>query len=142
MRRILPHVDIVLDILKAVVEAQPRSGFAQSILLQYQERGGLSKKQLQGLYGMAQKITSVTPAKLATLAAIILKKPTKERTPAPLTASSVYQKDETAGKTIAAILEKYPQHKRVLFLRSRYDNNETLSAAEMRELEKFKKLIV
>ena len=91
---------------------------------------------------MAQKINSMAPAKLATLAAIILKKPTKERTPAPLTASSVYQKDETAGKMIAAILEKYPQHKRVLFLRSRYDNNETLSAAEMRELEKFKKLIV
>lgn len=142
MRRILPHVDIVLDILKAVVEAQPRSGFAQSILLQYQERGGLSKKQLQGLYGMAQKITSITPAKLATLAAIILKKPTKERTPAPLSVSPVFQKDETAGKMITAILEKYPQHKRVLFLKSRYDNNDPLSAAEIRELEKFKKLIV
>jgi hypothetical protein len=135
-------VDIILAILESGGGSTALFGFAQSILLQYQERGGLSKKQLQGLYGMAQKINSIAPAKLATLAAIILKKPTKERSPAPLTASPVYQKDETAGKMIAAILEKYPQHKRVLFLRSRYDNNDPLSAAEMRELEKFKKLIV
>ncbi len=36
-------VDVVLDILKAVAEARPDSVFIKSLLLQYQERGGLSK---------------------------------------------------------------------------------------------------
>ena len=79
MQRLKPGVDIVLDVLKAVAEAQPHSEFAQSILRQYQERGGLSKKQLEGLYGKAQKIKSIPPGKLATLEAIILKKHTKSR---------------------------------------------------------------
>jgi hypothetical protein len=59
MNRLKPDVDIVLDILKAVLEAQPLSSFTQSLLHQYQERGGLSKKQLQGLYGKAQKIKTI-----------------------------------------------------------------------------------
>ena len=49
MKRLKPEVDIVLDLLKEVATANPANSFAQSILVQYQERGGLSKKQLQGL---------------------------------------------------------------------------------------------
>jgi len=141
MRRIRPDVDIVLDILKAVVEAQPHSSFAQSILQQYQERGGLSKKQLQGLYGKAQKVETIAPGKLATLEAIILKKPTKEKSLPPKVAAPLYQRDELAGKMIETILNKYPQHKRVLFFQSKYNNNETLTATERTELEKFHKLL-
>ena len=81
MNRLKPDVDIVLDILKAVLEAQPLSSFTQSLLHQYQERGGLSKKQLQGLYGKAQKVKSIPAGKLATLEAIILKRPTKDKSP-------------------------------------------------------------
>lgn len=55
MNRIKPDVDVIMDVLKAVVEAQPGSTFAQSLLNQYQERGGLSKKQLQGLLNKAEK---------------------------------------------------------------------------------------
>lgn len=141
MRRIRPDVDIIMDVLKAVVEAQPHSGFAQSLLVQYQERGGLSKKQLQGLYGKAQNVKTVNPAKLATLEAIMLKKPTREKAPAPRTTAPLYQKDEAVGKAIKAILDKYPSHKRVLYFQSRYDNNETLSPAELRELQRFFKLL-
>ena len=74
MQRLKPDVDIVLDILKAVLEAQPLSSFTQSLLHQYQERGGLSKKQLEGLYNKATKVKSIPPGKLATLEAIILRK--------------------------------------------------------------------
>ena len=55
MIRLNPDVDIVLDILEAVVEAQPLSSFAKSIHHQYIERGGLSKKQLEGLYKALKK---------------------------------------------------------------------------------------
>ena len=49
--RLKPEVDIVLDVLVAVQAARPNDAFVQSILQQYRERGGLSKKQLEGLYG-------------------------------------------------------------------------------------------
>src|SRR5215510_8150625 len=139
MNRLNPDVDIVMDILKAVLEAQPLSSFTQSLLKQYQERGGLSKKQLEGLYNKATKISSIPANKLATLEAIILKKPQKYKSALPPN-EELYKKDEATGQLIDSILEKYPQHKRVLFFRSKYENNEPLSPAEHTELQKFKKL--
>ena len=140
MHRLKPDVDVVLDILKAVAEAQPLSSFAQSLLQQYQERGGLSKKQLQGLHSKAAKIKSIPANKLATLEAIILKKHTRYKSALPV-AEPLYTKDEVTGKMIEGILAKYPQHKRVLFFKAKYDNNELLSATELAELKKFSTLL-
>jgi uroporphyrinogen-III synthase len=53
----------------------------------------------------------------------------------------MYEKDESSGKFIEEILSKYPKHKRVLFLRSKFDNNEILSSIEIAELKKFKELL-
>lgn len=140
MQRIKPEVDIVSDLLKAVLEVKPDSSFIQSLLHQYQERGGLSKKQLEGLYHKAAKVAAIPENKLTTLEAIIKKKPTRYKSalppPAPL-----YTKDESAGRMLEAILAKYPQHKRVLFLKAKYDNNETLSAVELSELQKFNRML-
>lgn len=139
-QRIKPEVDIVSDLLKAVLAAKPDSSFIQSLLYQYQERGGLSKKQLEGLYLKAAKVAGIPENKLTTLEAIIKKKPTRYKSvlppPAPL-----YTKDEHVGRMLEAILAKYPQHKSVLFLKAKYDNNETLSTAELRELQKFNKML-
>ena len=140
MQRLKPDVDIVLDILKAVLEAQPLSSFTQSLLHQYQERGGLSKKQLEGLYSKATKVKDIPPGKLATLEAIILRKHSKHRSELPAT-TPLYVKDEEAGKMIEDILAKYPQHRRVLFFQLKYDNNELLSPTERAELQKFSKLL-
>ena len=141
MQRLKPDVDIVLDILKAVLEAQPLSSFTQSLLLQYQERGGLSKKQLEGLYSKATKIKAIPPGKLATLEAIILRKHSKHKSELPAI-TPLYHKDEEIGKMIEAIVEKYPQHKRVLFFKAKYDNNEVLSGVEKTELQKFCRLLL
>src|SRR5215510_722426 len=128
-------VDIILEVLNAAMIAYPSSTFIQSLLFQYQERGGLSKKQLEGLYKKAEKIKTIPPNWLATLEAEILKRPTRfKSTPPP--PKPLYEKDEKTGSIIEAILEKYPQHKRVLFFQSKYKNNESLSAAEIAELEK------
>jgi len=140
MNRIKPDVDVISDLLKAVLEVQPDSTFTQSLLHQYQERGGLSKKQLQGLYGKASKISTISPGKLATLEAIILKKHTKEKSALPEN-TPLYTKDPSHGQTIEVILIKYPQHKRVLFFRSKYENNEPLTPAEITELQKFYKML-
>ena len=136
MQRLKPDVDIVLDILKAVLTAQPLSSFTASLLKQYEERGGLSKKQLEGLYSKAQKINTIPVGKLATLEAIILRKHSKHKSELPET-TPLYEKDEETGKIIDAILAKYPEHKRVLFLKSKYDNNEILQPAEKLDLQKF-----
>lgn len=77
MHKIRPDLDIVLDILKATLAAFPTSKFVESLLYQYQERGSLSKKQLEGLHHKASNVASLPPGKLATLEAIILKKPTR-----------------------------------------------------------------
>lgn len=133
-------VDIVLDLLNAVLDAKPDSTFIRSLLFQYQERGGLSKKQLEGLYHKAVKVSSIPANRLTTLEAIIKRKPTRYKSSLPAPAP-LYQKNEEAGQMLEAILIKYPEHKRVLFLKAKYDNNEPLSAMEMSELKKFNTLL-
>ena len=136
-----PEVNIIHDILKGMLEAHPTSVFINSLYQQYCERGGLSKKQLEVLYSKASKTTGIRQSKLATLQAIILKKPTRERSGITKQAA-LPEKDEASGKMIGAILAKYPQHKRVLFLQSKYDNNELLSAADITEIQKFAKILL
>lgn len=134
-------VDVVLDVLEATHKAYPSSSFISSLLFQYQERGGLSKKQLEGLHAKASKISAVPEAKLATLKAIILKKPTRYKSEKPITIASV-EKDESLGNIITGILEKFPQHKRLLFYKAMYDSNKPFNAAEKTEIEKFKKILL
>ena len=134
-------IDVIDKILDACYKHNPDALFIMSLMHQYEERGSLSKKQLQGLYLKAQKVKDIPPNWLATLDAIITKMPNRFKSetvaPAPL-----YQREEETGKTIASILQKYPQHKRVLYLQAKYNNNEPLTAAETTELEKFKKLLL
>jgi hypothetical protein len=141
MQRKKSDVDIVLDILKETLAANPTSTFIASLLHQYQERGGLSKKQLEGLHHKASKVNTIAAGKLATLEAIILKKFTKHKSALPQP-TPLFIKDETTGKLITEILEKYPQHKRVLFLKNKYDNNEPFAVTETEELKRFYKLLI
>jgi hypothetical protein len=137
-----PSVDVTMDILRATQSVNPTSKFIESLIFQYQERGGLSKKQLQGLYDKAAKVESIPHGKLATLEAIILKKVTRYKSPEPSTVPEQVIRDTTSGEVIEAILKKYPQHKRVLFYKARFDNNEDLTPFEKAELEKFKKVLL
>ena len=139
MNRKKVDVDVIKDVLAAAREAYPESTFVQSLSVQYEERGGLSKKQLEGLFKKAQKIRDLSVSKLATLEAEILKKPTRYKSKLPEN-KPLYLKEEKTGEMIDGILAKFPQHKRVLFFKAKYDNNEPLSPAEILELEKFSKL--
>ncbi|MFN8307543.1 MAG: hypothetical protein U0T79_12260 [Ferruginibacter sp.] len=134
-------MDILLDILKEMVQAHPKSAFVGSLYQQYCNRGGLSKKQLEGLYAKAEKAQSISSNKLATLEAIIKKKPTRERAAATIKAE-LPLRDEALGNLINEILVKYPEHKRVIFLRSKFEHNEHISAAESEEIKKLHKLLL
>jgi hypothetical protein len=131
------RLDIINDVLEECILAYPVSSFIISLYKQYQQRGSLSKKQLQGLYGKASKIDQLPPGKLATIEAIIKRMPTRYKSELP-EIKPMFEKDEATGLLISEILAKYPQHKRVLFLKTKYDNNEVLSPADITDLKRFR----
>lgn len=140
MNRIKPELDIILNLLKDTLQWYPTSKFIESLLYQYQERGSLSKKQLEGLYHKAANIESIAAGKLATLEAIILKMPTRYKS--SVTPLPEVSKDNSLEKMITDLLEKYPQHKRVLFIKLKFDNREAISLHEKSEIERFHKLLI
>jgi DNA repair protein RadC len=138
MQHARPEIDIVNEVLEDCILAYPVSSFIISLYKQYQQRGSLSKKQLQGLHSKATDAKTISPAKLATLQALINKMPTRYKSEMPDN-KPLYEKDEETGKMIEAILSKYPEHKRVLFLKSKYENNETLNTTDVADLKRFSK---
>jgi hypothetical protein len=140
MQKQKPKIDIVNEVLEECILAYPVSSFIISLYKQYLQRGSLSKKQLQGLYGKASEIKDLPPGKLAGLEALIKRMPTRYKSEKPA-AKPLYEKDESTGQLITEILAKFPQHKRVLFLKAKFDNNELLSPADMADLKKIRQLI-
>lgn len=134
------QIDSVNVLLEECIMAYPVSSFVISLYKQYMTRGSLSKKQLQGLYDKASQIKDIAPGKLAAVEAIIKKMPTRFKSSLPET-KPLYEKDEESGRLIEDILEKNPSHKRAIFLRSKYQNNEQLTPAEIAELKKFNELL-
>jgi hypothetical protein len=137
----MPATDILLSILKKMQVLHPTSSFVASLHSHYCNRGGLSKKQLEGLLDKMMKTSDISQANIATVQAIILKKHVREKakptiTPIPIQQNTVY------GKLMEEILLKYPQHKRILFLKSKYDKNEALAMQDFTEIEKLHKLLV
>lgn len=141
MNKNKPKIDIINSVLEDCIIAFPVSSFIISIYKQYMQWGSLSKKQLQGLYSKASKIEDMSTGKLGTLEAIIKKMPTRYKSELPEN-TPMFQKDKIAGEMTEEILLKYPQHKRVLYLKAKYDNNEVLSTSENAEIKKFHQLLV
>jgi 3-hydroxyacyl-CoA dehydrogenase len=134
------HVDVISDILKKAMEAFPESNFLQSLAHQYLVRGWLSKKQMEGLYDKAAKSKEMPAGKLATLKAQIQKMPTRYKSEKP--EIKEVAEDDQSQQWIKAILEKYPQHKRVLFLQAKTGSKTDLTATEKTELQKLYQLLM
>lgn len=134
-------IDIINKVLEACYDADKDSLFIMSLMHQYEDRGWLTKKQLEGLHSKASKLTDIAPGWLATIEAMIAKLPTRDKTPLTIKQSSVV-KDETSAQQLADILTKYPQHKAVLLLQSIFQKEHSLSDAEKSSLQKFYKLLV
>ena len=135
------EINVLLDILQQMVKAHPESVFVNSLYQQYCNLGGLSKKQLEGLYDVAAKTGLISTAKLATLEAIIKKKPTRYK-------SEVIKKlpeqiiDPTILLLLNQILEKYPQHKMALFMQSKCKHNDALTDFEIVEIKRLGKVLL
>jgi hypothetical protein len=140
MQPVKDRLDMINEVLEECILAYPLSSFIISLYKQYQQRGSLSKKQLQGLYGKASKIENLAPGKLAAIEAIIKRMPTRYKSELPET-KPLFEKELAIGQMIAAILTKYPQHKRVLVLKVKYDNNDLFTTADLADLKRFHALI-
>src|SRR2546423_12721653 len=122
------EIDIIDKVLDACYKAGSKGIFIESLMHQYEERGSLSKKQLQGLYQKALTVKDMPANWLATLEATISKMHTRYKPSLTITkAVNKKNEHEHTQELIAAILAKYPQHKRVLFLQSKYESRETLT---------------
>ncbi|MFT3978992.1 MAG: hypothetical protein QM687_00890 [Ferruginibacter sp.] len=135
-----PALDVILKVLTAAHAARPDAAFITSLLQQYRERGGLSKKQLEGLHAKASRIEGIPTGHLATLQAIIMKKNTRYKSDKP--EAKEIQQEEEEIPLINTILEKYPLHKQVLFFKTKRESGQQLSPTEKEELKRFYRLLI
>ncbi len=135
-------VDVIDKVLEACYAANKDALFIMSLMHQYEDRGFLTRGQLQGLHSKAQKIADMPAGWLATLEATIAKLPVRDKTPLDLKPTEEKTKDGKLPMMLSAILDKYPQHKTVNGLQMKYNKQGSLTLAETIELEKFYKILI
>ena len=134
-------IDIPLQILETLKAAKPDNLFISSLHQQYCNVGGLSKKQMEGLHAFAIKSGLISATQLATLEAIIKKKPTRYKSE-KITKAPEPEKDDSTSLLLEKILEKYPQHKMALFLQSKIKNRQAITASEVLEVNRLAALLL
>jgi hypothetical protein len=141
MERKKGDIDFVERILNACYNSNKGDLFVMSLMHQYEERGFLTKAQLQGLFYKAEKLNDLQTGLLATLEATISKLPTREKKNAPIVLNEVKKDEETENK-LQTILLKYPQHKAVIGLQNNFKKYEKLNSTEKLELDRIYKLLI
>ena len=134
-------IDVINKVLEEVYAVDKDSLFIMSLMHQYEDRGFLTKKQLEGLFDKARKIEDIAPGWIATIEAMISKLPNRDRSPI-IKKNTAIVEDENTAVQLAAILSKYPQHKAVLLLQSTFQKEKQLSVTDKAALQKFYKLLV
>ncbi|KIC92968.1 hypothetical protein [Flavihumibacter solisilvae] len=135
-----PSIDIINTVLEDCIIAYPVSSFIISLYKHYLKWGTLSKKQLIGLHAKASQIEGIAPGKLAAIETIIKRMPDKVK-PVEITRSPVVTKDSSIGETLERLLAAYPNHKRGLFLQSKFQLNESFSPEEMADIKRLKQML-
>ncbi len=134
------NIDFVEKILTACYNSNKDDLFVMSLMHQYEDRGFLTKGQLQGLFYKAEKVADLPTGLLATLQATLSKLPTREKKNAPIVINEVKKDEETENK-LNEILAKYPQHKAVLGLQNNFNKYDKLTSIEKLELDRIYKLL-
>lgn len=136
------RIDVIDKLLEACYQHNKDALFIMSLMHQYEERGSLSKKQLEGLLLKAKKVKDIPVNLIAAVEAIVLKMPTRDKTPVKDTSNKTEESSEKWNQLIKEILDKYPQHKRILFLKAQLEQRKTLAVTEQNEIEKFYQLLI
>jgi hypothetical protein len=138
-------IDVIDKLLSLCYAHNKDALFIMSLMHQYEERGSLSKKQLQGLLLKAQKIKEIPAHQIAAVEAIVLKMPTRDKTPVQKTTPAINEAQAQIAAALAQteqILEVYPSHKQVLLLKSKLMSHQSLTPQEQAELTKFVKILI
>lgn len=136
------RIDVIDKLLEACYQYNKDALFIMSLMHQYEERGSLSKKQLEGLLLKAKKAKDIPVNLIAAVEAIVLKMPTRDKTPVEEIRNKEQVSEDKSGELIQELLQKYPQHKRVLFLKAQLEQRKILTVAEQQEIEKFYQLLI
>jgi hypothetical protein len=138
-------IDVIEKLLALCYEHNKDALFIMSLMHQYEERGSLSKKQLQGLLLKAKKIKEIPAHQIAAVEAIVLKMPTRDKTPVQKTTPAISEAETQIAAALAQteqILAVYPFHKQVLLLRSKLMSHQSLTPQEQADLNKFVKILI
>jgi len=138
-------IDVIDKLLSLCYAHNKDALFIMSLMHQYEERVSLSKKQLEGLLLKAQKIKEIPAHQIAAVEAIVLKMPTRDKTPVQKTAPAINEAQAQISASLAQtdqILALYPAHKQVLLLKSKLSSNQPLTPQEQADLTKFVKILV
>ena len=135
-------VDVIDKVLEACYQYNKDAIFVMSLMHQYEERGSLSKKQLEGLVAKARKVPDMPVGWLASVEAIILKMPTRDKTPVDLNKQVATDPYEKWIDQCKEILQRYPGHKRVVYFDALLQQRKPFSSVEQQELEKFYRLLI
>ena len=134
-------LDFVEKILTACYNSNKDDLFVMSLMHQYEDRGFLTKGQLQGLFYKAEKVKELPAGLLATLEATLSKLPTREKKDAPIVMSEV-KKDEETENILNEILAKYPQHKAVIGMHNNFKKYDKITSTEKLELDRIYKFLL
>ena len=138
-------IDVIDKLLSLCYAHNKDALFIMSLMHKYEERGSLSKKQLQGLLLKAQKIKEIPAHQIAAVEAIVLKMPNRDKTPVQKTTPAISEAEAqiAAARTqTEQVLALYPSHKQVLLLRSKLMSHQSLTPQEQADLTKFVKILV
>jgi hypothetical protein len=138
-------IDVIDKLLSLCYAHNKDALFIMSLMHQYEERGSLSKKQLQGLLLKAQKIKEIPAHQIAAVEAIVLKMPNRDKTPVQKTTPAISEAEAQIAAARAQteqVLAVYPSHKQVLLLRSKLMSHQSLTPQEQADLTKFVKILV
>ena len=134
-------IDVTLHILDTLNQKNPDDPFVSSLHHQYCNRGGLSKKQLEGLMKKASQSSVITETHLATLQAIINKKPNRYKSE-KIEKAPEFDKAKEVQPLLSNLLEKYPQHKMLVFLQQKLNSGQSFSDFEIGEVKRLFKLLI
>lgn len=138
-------IDVIDKLLSLCYAHNKDALFIMSLMHQYEERGSLSKKQLEGLLLKAKKIKEIPAHQIAAVEAIVLRMPTRDKTPVQKTTPAIIEAQAQISAALAQveqILAVYPSHKQVLFLKYKLSSKQPLTPQEQADLTKFVKILV
>jgi hypothetical protein len=136
-------IDFVDKILSGCYDYyRQKDAMLLSLMHQYEERGFLTKAQLQGLFYKAEKVPDLPAGLLATLQSTIKKLPSKIKKAEQTIIKTENKKDKETENMLAKILAAFPQHKAVIGLQNNFKKHDKLTPTEKLELTKIYKLMV